>query len=108
MSLPKSVQVGPVQYTVKMAAHLGATHDENGVTNTWAATIDIGADLHPDQQRLTMLHELCHACWNCAHEPEKHDEKYTQETALRILTPTLLHVLRTNPEVIAYLLEGAR
>jgi hypothetical protein len=104
--IPKSVQVGPVAYEVTVVKNLGSTHHADGVTNTWHGTIDLGADQHPDHQRVSFLHEVIHAVWNCAYEAEDEREKYTQEQVVRILTPTLLDVLRRNPHVVSYLMEG--
>jgi hypothetical protein len=50
------------------------------------------------QERDTLLHELLHACGQVVgHELEEHE--------VAALTPVLLGVLRSNPDVVTYLME---
>jgi hypothetical protein len=74
----------------------------DGTTDTKMALIDIlkGQKLADEQD--TVLHELLHACFdqNIRNYQRK---KFTEEDAVRKITPKLLKVIRENKELLEYL-----
>ncbi len=80
--------------------------------DTWGRTfvgsqrIEITEDLAHDQERDTVLHEVIHAIIRVH---GLHRATYVEEERLVAgLTPVLLNVLRSNPDLTKYLLEQAK
>ena len=108
--LPAVVEVGPHPYTVttEELAWLrvfAATNSAGlvGQTDHCLNTITIDPALSPTMKRDTLLHEVLHAVFSATGvSRDLGSEK--EEDAINRLTPTLLAVLRRNPELLAYLL----
>jgi len=113
--MPKALTIGAVVWTVT-ADPIDWLRIENstqcrgayGHTEPMMATIYISPDTSPDNQRLTLWHELMHALcetvmgsphWsNLGENPTEREERVVRAFE----SPTLL-VLRDNPQLVAYL-----
>jgi len=106
--LPRSVQIGPHNYEVR-----GFTPEElvNLYRNskcdvifgdhcTSELLIRINLTLPHSQRAETLLHEIMHGIADVT-DCDFDDE----ESTIRALTPTLLDVLRRNPDVADFLLD---
>lgn len=113
VAFPGTVQVGPHVYTIvvdrKRAIDASVTY---GFTHPDWSEIILGPDQCLSQQRDTVLHELLHALLalvgvnkggDRALLPEEDDE----ERLVTALSPLLLDTLRRNPDLTAFLLDGA-
>lgn len=80
--------------------------DKLGETVLDAGLINIRASAPEDVKRDTMLHEVLHACIGVAGHSSFFGDK--EEHMVALLTPVLLHTMRENPDLAAYLLEPDR
>lgn len=103
--LPRQLQVGPLVYAVSADQ---AEHDRLSVQHgkaTWGIVrygegrILLDPAQMPAHMRMTLLHELLHACWHLTDRDHENDE-----AAVLALAGPLLDVLRRNPALVAYLL----
>jgi hypothetical protein len=58
----------------------------------------VNPEIHPEQQRDTLLHEVCHAI-------DIEMDTGMRERQIRLLATGLLQFMRSNPEVIRWLCE---
>jgi hypothetical protein len=106
--MPKSVLIGPYRFAVtdeQAVADRKAVQDQQ---KCWG-WIEYGQQriiLNPDQseqhKRVALLHEILHGCEDLSDQGHEHDE-----LIIRQLAAPLLDVLRRNPDLVAYLTEGA-
>lgn len=75
--------------------------DEFGHCDRFRQAIKVDKDAHDEQQRDTLLHEVLHAL---DHEL---DTKLS-ERQIRLTATGLLCVLRENPRLLAYLIDGLK
>jgi len=103
MDLPRSVQIGPVVYTIE--------HNQRvtNATNCWgridyhAQTISLDPNQQPDHLAVTLLHEVLHGIWFYGHLAGFEGDV---EKTLAALAPALLDTFRRNPDLVVYLMEG--
>lgn len=86
-----------VEYRGPDHLDLGKEH-AMGRTSLSRLRIVVDSDMHPHQLRDTVLHEVLHAC-NLVIDPAADDEEQVAR-----LTPVLLDVMRSNPDVVAWLM----
>ena len=108
MPLHKQVHIGPLTYTIVTdRAVINQATVDSQVTfyaNIRFTETDILIDPNqaPPHLRITLLHEVLHACFHVT----MLDKKW-EETAVRLLTGPLLDALRRNPELVAFLVGDA-
>lgn len=105
MLLPKTIEIGPLTFTVTDNEAVHARNVVKSSEDPWGR-VDYGKGeivLRPEQalphQRMVLLHEVMHGCWHltdCTHEGD--------EKAILALAAPLLDVLRRNPDLVAYLI----
>jgi hypothetical protein len=108
MSNPRSVRVGPFRFTIRWSTKAirelerEFAEDLYGTTDPDTQTIFMHSRLSHDRARVTLLHEILHACFHAADYPLSHKR---EEKAVSALAPVLLAVLRDNPHIVTYLIE---
>lgn len=115
MSLPSSIQVGPVRYrvTADPTEFIRCEHDNQmsgsyGHTDHLSATILLSPDTVESVTRLTLLHEVMHAATESMMGARDwvnlgDDRSSREETVIRAWEAPFLSVLRDNPDLVAYL-----
>jgi hypothetical protein len=105
-NLPATIEVGPFTYTVTTDRTdvLEECHERDarllGHTDNNTLAIWIAPDYPAGAKRDTILHETLHAILHVTHlDADIEDD----EAFVRRLTPPLLDLLRSNPELVAYL-----
>ncbi len=109
--IPSTIKVGPFRYTVEVTAEAIAEtrYNSNSPGTTGEArpkTLHIVLDplTPPDLKAHDLLHEVQHAIhWACGLNS---DEKITVHEYIIRTTALLLAVVRENPELVAFLVEG--
>jgi len=109
MNRPRAVKISPYTWSVKWSRHEVLKHHPNGdacgACDMESMTIAVDPGKHEDYARVTLLHEILHACIRSS-DPTLDDEH--EETAVAAISSPLLAALRDNPGVVAYLVgEGA-
>jgi hypothetical protein len=102
--------IGPEESPFRGAEHgvTGATNlDQMTIITRLAAT----GDLNVHQERDTVLHETLHGLTYLlaienAVKADLAAEDPNLEQTVRVLSTGLLHVLRANPELVKYLMDG--
>jgi hypothetical protein len=99
MKRPTSFVLGPSTWTIEWVA----PQDESllGSTDQRFQIIRVDPRQHEDGVRETLLHEMLHAC----HLMVGLADDTNCETFISVVSPTLLSVLRANPEIARYLLR---
>ena len=105
---PKRVTIGASSWTVRVTEQIDASADDKlGITNGRRSEIQITSVQSPSSMRDTLLHELLHAlCYESGLSPAMGIAEDDEERMIRILTPSLLLLLRRNPQLLAYLTAG--
>lgn len=96
--MPVTVKVGPHVYTVRRTTT--AQSPDLGNCSYDSLSIGVRQRLRKSKAQEVLLHEILHACTYpsfCAKD-QATDEEFVEATA-----PTLLQVLRDNPELVEYL-----
>lgn len=75
-------------------------HDQHRVS------LRVGGKIHDDVRTETYLHEALHAILSTGHVVPNDGTSVTEETLVSGLAPHLLHFLRSNPDVVSYLIKG--
>lgn len=100
-AVPDRFDFGPHPWRVELKAGMSDSADLLGRCDHRTHTIE----LEPEQQHSGMaevlLHELLHVCLAAMELPEKREERL-----VNTLAPSLLMLLRANPDVARYLTEG--
>lgn len=106
---PKHVQVGPHRYRLVFDKHeadrrsLAEGEVRLGECDHRALTILVDPVQADTQVRDTVLHEVLHACMSLIGASEDVSEQVEERLVLR-LAPVLLHLLRSNPRLLEWLL----
>lgn len=110
--IPREIQVGPLACKVIVSAKaIAEAQKEAGSTGVYGRfywrtlEIHIDPDVTPHHQRDALLHETRHAIWHLLRMDD--DRKYLEEDVISRETPMLVDVLRRNPQLVAFLLDGA-
>ena len=114
--LPPFVTIGPVVYrvTIDPDEWLKKEHEQEkkgnfGYTDHRLGTIYLNPDMPPTMLRLTLTHECLHAMTASAMGAPEWTQlgKDPEETVVRRFESPTLDLIRDNPDLIAYLTEGA-
>ena len=115
MSIPLRIKVGPMVIRVTLDADPVREHrierglspdDGMAISHMHAQTIAIRPDLGPDQMRDSLLHEVLHWCVVVSGVQRVGEEwRDAEEGFVSAISPTLLGVLRDNPELVEYLMS---
>lgn len=104
---PKKIKVGDTDVAVDYADNLGRFKEGYRVSGTYQRDrIKLVKGQHPLNERATLLHELMHKLWERA-GLHHHLSAKTEELVLFVLDMWLVTVLRDNPALVEYLLEGS-
>ena len=106
MVKPKNDYILGKDYTIKWQPF--PEMEDHGTCNTDYATIRVNSSFSLQQQRDSLLHESLHGMFNetgLGFDYEKGDTPISEEQIIRRLTPVLLHWMRTNPEILDFLLS---
>lgn len=98
--MPSRITIDGVPYVVCRAA----MNDEDGEFCAASQQIKVQAGVPDDYARVTLLHELIHACFEHAGSPEV----LTEELVACMVSRRLLPILRDNPHLVAYLTADDR
>ena len=109
---PEKVKVGTQVFDIVYRSR----HDDGMLNdNTFGYTLDtenlivIDASLAPSKQRTTLFHEIFHAVrmvYDTSVKPKKTDDfEAWEHYFIGVYEEGMLLVLRSNPEVLTYLLE---
>lgn len=100
VTVPQQVTVGPFRYRIVV--------DDGRIPDGLYGVCDKGQQviaLHPFQgevrSRVTLLHEVLHACADVAGV----DDDKAEERVVTVLAPVLLAVLRGNPRLVDWLVS---
>lgn len=110
MDVVSPIKVGSMVYRVSFdraelaTALQEAGTDCSGATNHQKLRIVIDPELAPGQRRHTLLHEVEHAICHIAGISDR--DKLTEHEYIYRTTDVRLCVLRDNPGLVAYLVEG--
>ena len=116
-AVPAVVTIGHIRYRVavddiEIRQASDATHsDLAGYSNLSEQLIALREDNPPDYQAETLLHEVLHQAFATVGLDIDADAKARvpemEERVVRSLSGVLLHTLRSNPELVAYLTHTA-
>ena len=111
--LPKSIKIGPQVFEV-----IERSHAEDGMLNdgSYGYTLDtknvivIDSEIHETKKRVTLFHEVMHAA-RMVNEPPTKPKKNAEfeeweHYFIGVWENSLLLVLKDNPQLVEYLLEG--
>jgi hypothetical protein len=108
--MPKEVKIGPYKFQIKndkpsmdSARVRFESIEAIGFTSTHEQCIYVDPELGEDMRAETLLHEIIHGICEATGISSSFDEK-EEETFIATVTPLLLDVLRSNGEVIDYML----
>ena len=108
--LPKMVKVGPYKYSIvtdrTKCRNASKKKDKYlwGETSPVYQTIYLNPDQGADSKADTLLHELLHAVWY--HQGMREHKIESEEQIVATLAPGILDVLRRNPKIVEYLVNG--
>lgn len=103
VELPAAVTVGPHRFEIRTDDDTRRQLDGNGKlgeTHADLLIINVNTDRPGTAVAETVLHEVLHAVWHVAGIAAEYD---TEELVVNAMAPTLLQVLRSNPEMVAAL-----
>lgn len=106
--IPGSAQIGAHTYEIRTDPETLLQLREAGVcgdSRPDRLVIRIDTDLPHTSQAETVLHELLHCCW--AQTGLKTEERISEaeELAIASLAPVVFNMLRSNPEIVDYLMS---
>jgi hypothetical protein len=97
---PAELRIGDIHFEVRTQpfedTYVGMTHFDTKV-------VQIDPSAQAKLRREVFLHELMHVAWHDGKASADKSHKYTEEEAIRQLTPGLLKMLEQNPEAVKYL-----
>jgi hypothetical protein len=105
---PQTFKVLGQPFTVR---HLKKIHMKkfgalNGRTRVDRGMVDLAShNVSPHKRAETYLHEFLHAIVSTGGIIRQHDT--SEEDLITCLAPLLLHTMRDNPDVIAYLMDAS-
>lgn len=116
---PPFVKIGPVEYRVTLDPYewsnkqnVDEAGTRYGVTDHQAATIYLNPAHQPTVTRLTLVHECLHAICSAELGAPDFDRLgdntgEREERIARMFEAPLLALLRDNPDLVAFLTDGA-
>lgn len=97
---PSELRIGDLQFEVQLQpfpdTYVGMTHFET-------RTVQIDPASQGEMRKQVFLHELMHVAWHNGKPSADKNRKFTEEEAIRELTPGLLKMLAENPDAVKYL-----
>lgn len=109
-AMPNSVLIDGIRYSIKFGSPkppegvaVPADYTEDGEFDVREQTILIRPDLAPDYQAYICLHEICHGLYEHAGLTAVGRPPPTEEEFVTAFAWRLLEMIRSNPDVIAYL-----
>lgn len=100
------MKIGPYRYTIKeknINEYLTEDSEKKlGYTDRDSQRILIQPGQGRDRFVETFLHEILHVCWEAAGLLGEAEE----EDAIRQLSPVLVEVLRNNPSMVQFIVDG--
>lgn len=107
MKPPKSVKVGPFEYSIEIGGSAwiemverSGSEGSCGLHSMEQLRIGIKGQLAKRQLMATLVHELLHACMVVSGRPLDDED---EEKVVGAIEVPLLAVLRDNPDLIAFL-----
>lgn len=98
---PERIKVGPYHWTVKYNRLMPMIY---GNSDLPTLTIRLDPYLPPDQLKETLLHEIFHACMFVGTGGQSTEGlPYMDDQLIEATVPTLLQVMRDNPELVKWL-----
>lgn len=110
VSIPTQITVGPHTYFVDTSVLTGRSLlDERALGDTFFEELIIRVDKNYPYTVVaeTLLHELLHVIWGQTSLMSSLDS-ITEECVVKAFSPLLLNLLRTNPDVVAYLVANQK
>lgn len=112
MKLPETVWIGPFQFHIYFDHVKLAVQTSNdqvvaavGASNSDRLEIMIDDRLPVSRQKDVLIHELFHAIWSFA--ALRNAGELTEELVVDAMSAPWLHVLRVNPDLVAFLIHGS-
>ena len=102
---PNKVKVGPFTYEIATDDKACDDAEADGVFQTKRARIVVRSGLDVQVERSVLLHELLHGCVNAGGKDEEGLKHEHEEAAVVAMTNGLLHMLRSNPQLVAWLTQ---
>lgn len=103
MKPPSKVQVGAKSYAVTVDLAETTKQDAEGVCIARYERIYLAPDLAVGAARVTLLHELIHACFDDHIVGGPFATEDVEELVCKALAPRMLDLLRRNPRLLTYL-----
>ncbi len=104
IAAPKKLKIGHVVVTVIKEKGLGDKAGVAGICGEDTQTIHFDADLGPDIERETVLHESLHHIWH----QSTLDKLFTDEQEEQVvwtLAPWLMQLIHDNPKFVEFLCQ---
>lgn len=97
---PKTVKVGPVNYTVRSYENLAGDDGKAlwGHCNHTSLEVALNNGVAKDFERVVLMHELLHGIYHLSGLPDSEQE----EQVVNSLAPLLVLLLRDNPKLVEY------
>lgn len=106
IEMPSTIRFGTQVYTLGVEAFVPDLDEPcTGLCDYRTQSITIDPTIHAEYQRLTVMHEVLHPILQRLEAIGVGERK--QEQVAEVLDGLLLSVLRDNPALVAYLMEGA-
>jgi Zn-dependent peptidase ImmA (M78 family) len=106
MKAPKLVHVAPFDFAIRYNQELVDTLGAMGMSSLRNQIVVVGTNQMPVCERDTVLHELLHMCVQQTPLFQNSEEWAAEEERfVAAVTPRLLAMLRSNPKLVAYLVE---
>lgn len=99
-TLPSAVVIGLYGYEIRTVPS-GSIEDSVGEADCHAQIISLDESLSPEALKTTLVHELLHAMFDAYGTDELLTE--IDEALVSLMEMPLLALLRSNPELVAYL-----
>ena len=101
--IPRSVKIGPYDFRVRLVGATAFKDDKEqaGGVDFQQFRIEILRSLPRAKKQEVLLHEIWHAVHYIAGVGD--DKPRTDEEWIVAITPTSLHVIRENPDLLEYL-----
>jgi hypothetical protein len=106
VKVPKRITLAPHVYEVRTdpeTARLLRDEDSRGDSRPDQLVIRLDPDRPHTAIAETLLHETIHCCWNHTALSIDTTDDTTEERTVTALAPLILTLLRSNPDLVAYL-----
>jgi hypothetical protein len=104
---PATVAISPFDYRVRYEVGLSDKAGVSGLCNTDTLTIFIDGELPDALEPEVVLHEALHAIWTQTGLDKKYSDE-EEEEAVWQLAPRILALLRDNPRMVKWMIDGGR